>query len=92
MNSKPVPKRDRRTRDYTRNSLRRALVDVIACFPVYRTYASARGRTEDDRKHVDWAIAVARRQSAAADRSVFDFIGAVLRGGATGSRRTARAR
>jgi (1->4)-alpha-D-glucan 1-alpha-D-glucosylmutase len=75
-----IAKSDRRTRDYTRNGLRRALVDVIACFPVYRTYVSARGWSEDDRRHVDWAVAVAKRQSDAADRSVFDFIGAVLRG------------
>jgi len=75
-----IAKADRRTRDYTRNGLRRALVDVIACFPVYRTYVSARGRSDDDRRHVDWAVAVAKGQSDAADRSVFDFIGAVLRG------------
>ena len=75
-----IAKGDRHTRDYTRNSLRRALVDVIACFPVYRTYASAHGRSEEDRRHVDWAVAVAKRQSEAADRSIFDFIGGVLRG------------
>ena len=29
---------DRRTRDFTLNTLRRALTEVIACLPVYRTY------------------------------------------------------
>ena len=75
-----IAKRDRHTCDYTRNSLRRALVEIVACFPVYRTYVTARGRSADDRRHVDWGVAVARRQSAEGDRSVFDFVGAVLRG------------
>src|SRR5262249_42748366 len=29
---------DRRTRDFTLNVLRQALAEVVACFPVYRTY------------------------------------------------------
>jgi (1->4)-alpha-D-glucan 1-alpha-D-glucosylmutase len=75
-----IAKRDRHTCDYTGNALRRALVEVVACFPVYRTYVTAAGPREDDRRHVDWAVAVARGQSAEADRSAYDFIGAVLRG------------
>ena len=33
-----VSEADRRSRDFTLNELRRALREVIACFPVYRTY------------------------------------------------------
>ena len=33
-----VSEHDRRSRDFTLNDLRRALREVIACFPVYRTY------------------------------------------------------
>jgi len=75
-----IAKRDRHTCDYTANALRRALVEVVACFPVYRTYVTTAGPRDDDRRHVDWAIAVARGASTEADRSVYDFIGAVLRG------------
>ena len=39
-----ISETDRRFRDFTLNSLRRALVEVIACFPVYRTYVTRAGR------------------------------------------------
>ena len=75
-----IVKRERRTRDFTANAIRRALIDVVAAFPVYRTYATASARSADDRRYVDWAIAVAKRASAADETSVHDFIGCVLRG------------
>ncbi len=42
---------ERRTRDFTLNSLRDAMREVIACFPVYRTYltGSADRATQGDR-------------------------------------------
>ena len=75
-----IVKRDRQTRDFSWNAIRRALVEVVASFPVYRTYVTLSSRSEDDRRYADWAVAVAKRNSAAADPSVFDLIGAVLRG------------
>ncbi|HEY7533947.1 MAG TPA: malto-oligosyltrehalose synthase, partial [Nitrospiraceae bacterium] len=33
-----LSERDRRSRDFTLNSLRNAIREIIACFPVYRTY------------------------------------------------------
>ncbi len=33
-----ISEQHRYSRDFTRSSLRRALREVIACFPVYRTY------------------------------------------------------
>ena len=41
---------DRRTRDLSRNSMRRALIELIAHFPVYRSYANACGRSGDDER------------------------------------------
>ena len=35
---------DRRTRDHTLNTLREALAEVAACFPVYRTYIAERSQ------------------------------------------------
>ena len=75
-----IVKRDRRTRDFTANAIRRALVQVVACFPVYRTYATSEGESADDRHFVDWAIAVAKRESATLETPVLDFLGSVLRG------------
>ncbi|MGE5792443.1 MAG: malto-oligosyltrehalose synthase, partial [Bacteroidota bacterium] len=68
----------RRTRDYTQNTLRQALTEVVACFPVYRTYITDRP-TLQDRRYVDWAVGRAKRRARAADSTVFDFVrGALL--------------
>jgi (1->4)-alpha-D-glucan 1-alpha-D-glucosylmutase len=69
---------DRRTRDFTLNSLRQALAEVIACFPVYRTYVTD-SVTETDRRYIDWAIAAARRRASSTEQPVLDFVrGALL--------------
>ncbi len=69
---------DRHTRDYTLHALRDALMDVIACFPVYRTYLTGAAITDQDRLFVNQAIRLARRRSPAVDVSVFDFLRSVL--------------
>jgi (1->4)-alpha-D-glucan 1-alpha-D-glucosylmutase len=73
-----IARSDRNTRDYTLNTLRRALAEVIACFPVYRTYIAGGSATEQDRRYINWALARARRRSHDADVSIFDFIRRVL--------------
>jgi (1->4)-alpha-D-glucan 1-alpha-D-glucosylmutase len=65
---------DRRSRDFTLNSLRRALIEVIACFPVYRTYITERGAAAADVAVIDRAIAGARRRNPVQEPSIFDFI------------------
>jgi len=72
-----IARADRRTRDFTFNGLRTALADVIACFPVYRTYVAATV-ADSDRRYIEWAIASARRRRAATEESVFDFVRAAL--------------
>jgi (1->4)-alpha-D-glucan 1-alpha-D-glucosylmutase len=72
-----IARGDRSTRDFTFNSLRQALAEVIACFPVYRTYV-AETVAESDRRYVEWAIIAARRRRAATEASVFDFVRAAL--------------
>jgi (1->4)-alpha-D-glucan 1-alpha-D-glucosylmutase len=71
---------DRHTADYTRAAIREAIREVIACFPVYRTYVSHRGVSDEDRRIVNWAINVARKRSAGVELSVFDFLRDVLLG------------
>jgi (1->4)-alpha-D-glucan 1-alpha-D-glucosylmutase len=65
---------NRHTCDFTLNSLSSALAEVIAAFPVYRTYVSDREVTSDDRRIVQKAVVEARRRSNLADLTVFDFI------------------
>jgi (1->4)-alpha-D-glucan 1-alpha-D-glucosylmutase len=74
-----VARRNPRTQDFTRNILQRALKEIVACFPVYRTYVDdAAEPTEADRRDIDWAIAQARRNEADLDPSVFDFLHRLL--------------
>ncbi len=68
-----IARADRRTRDYTFNTLRQALAEVAACMPVYRTYIIDTP-SEQDLRYVDWAVAHARRRSRAADISIFGFV------------------
>jgi (1->4)-alpha-D-glucan 1-alpha-D-glucosylmutase len=76
-----IARADRRTRDYTSNTLRLALAEVAACMPVYRTYI-ADAPSVQDRRYIDWAVAQARRRSPAADASIFDFVRRALLGDA----------
>jgi (1->4)-alpha-D-glucan 1-alpha-D-glucosylmutase len=68
-----------RTADFTRNILGRALREIVASFPVYRTYVDAAASpTDADRRDLDWAIAQARRNEPDLDPSVFDFLAKLL--------------
>jgi (1->4)-alpha-D-glucan 1-alpha-D-glucosylmutase len=74
-----LSERNRHTRDLTLNSLRYALRDIIACFPVYRTYINDRDPvSERDRAFITHAIAEARRRTPEQPAMVYDFIGALL--------------
>jgi len=72
-----IARSDRNTRDFTFSNLRHALAEVIACFPVYRTYVTDTV-SDGDRRYIEWAIATARRRRAATEASVFDFVRAAL--------------
>jgi len=76
-----------RTRDFTFNGMLAALEQVIAAFPVYRTYASERGPGADDRRYIDWAVAQAKKQARTADTSIFDFLHQVLSANLPGHQR-----
>ncbi|HMA11965.1 MAG TPA: malto-oligosyltrehalose synthase, partial [Steroidobacteraceae bacterium] len=73
-----LAKDDRRTCDYTFNSLRGALAEIVASFPVYRTYVAHCEASADDVRYVEWAVGVAKKRSQAADTSIFDFVREVL--------------
>ncbi len=73
-----ISEMNRRTRDFTLGSLRAALVEYVACFPVYRTYVDESGADERDRSFVDRALALARRRNPTVNASVFQFLRDVL--------------
>ncbi len=68
-----IARADRHTRDYTLNTLRRALAEVAACMQVYRSYI-VDAPSEQDRHYIEQAVELARTRSLDADESVFDFV------------------
>lgn len=68
--------RDRRSRDFTLNNLIHAIREIIACFPVYRTYVGSDSDyvTERDRAFLRLAVMKAKRRNPATNSLVFDFI------------------
>ncbi len=65
---------DRHTRDFTNQGLRYALGEVVARFPVYRTYVTSRRISDEDRHYVHWAIAKTKKHTPATEVAIFDFI------------------
>jgi len=70
--------RDWRTRDFTFRGMLTALEEVVAAFPVYRTYVSEAGAGPDDHRYIDWAIGLAQKRWATEDTTILDFIHGVL--------------
>ena len=75
-----ISERDRRSRDFTLNNLTDAIREIIACFPVYRTYVTEGPETvvDRDRAYIHMAVARAKRRNPAISGQVFDFIRSIL--------------
>lgn len=73
-----IAKQGRATRDFTWSGLRDALEEIVACFPVYRTYVDDHGCSAADRAVIDDAVERARRERAEIEPSLFAFIRRVL--------------
>ena len=71
-----LSEQDRRSRDYTLNSLTHAIREIIACFPVYRTYITGKGKEilDRDRMFLWQAVSHAKRRNPALSGLVFDFV------------------
>ncbi len=77
---KAIADANRRTRDYTTFALRQSLVEIIAAFPVYRSYLKDGGPAPEDIHLIEETIEAAKTSSALPDRTVLDFIASVLLG------------
>lgn len=75
-----ISERHRKYRDFTRNNLTLAIREVIACFPVYRTYITPRTETisERDQKYMKIAIEKAKQKTPALNPAVYDFLKKIL--------------
>ena len=72
-----LSERNRRSRDFTLNSLIHAVREIIANFPVYRTYITydpSEAVADRDRLYIRLSTARAKRRNPAISSLVFDFI------------------
>lgn len=67
---------DLRYREFNRADLREAILEVIASFPVYRTYIGPKCKapSKRDAEYIACALQRARRRSPYVDRYIFQFI------------------
>jgi len=70
----------REERDYTRHEIHEAIREVLAAFPVYRTYirAGAREVSDPDVKYISAAVEDAKTARPDLDSRLFDFLRNVL--------------
>ncbi|HEY0321284.1 MAG TPA: malto-oligosyltrehalose synthase [Pyrinomonadaceae bacterium] len=75
-----ISEQHRWSRDFTLNSLQDALSEVIAAFPVYRSYIrrTLTSVSTDDRLHIKTATRAAKRRNPGINASIFDFIESIL--------------
>jgi (1->4)-alpha-D-glucan 1-alpha-D-glucosylmutase len=73
-----LSERDRRTRDFTLHSLRRALLEIVACMPVYRTYVNTGGCRAEDRAWIGEAVRRADRRNPGLESSLLQFVGEMI--------------
>jgi (1->4)-alpha-D-glucan 1-alpha-D-glucosylmutase len=69
-----LAQKNRYSRDFTLHSLRHALREIIACFPVYRSYITDDDMTEADRRYILRAVMRARAKNPALSSAHFQFI------------------
>jgi (1->4)-alpha-D-glucan 1-alpha-D-glucosylmutase len=73
-----ISEKNRHTRDFTLNSLINAITDVIAFFPVYRTYINSWTLNDRDSHYIEIAVLKAKRKNPAISASIFDFLSDIL--------------
>lgn len=73
-----LAEQDRYARDLPLKELHAALIEVTACFPVYRTYARSPDLSARDVRHITKALKWAQQRSTEASTPVFDFLRRVL--------------
>jgi (1->4)-alpha-D-glucan 1-alpha-D-glucosylmutase len=75
-----ISEQHRWSRDFTFNSLQDALSEVIASFPVYRSYIrrTLTSVSADDRLNIRTAVRSARRRNPGINASIFEFIESIL--------------
>jgi (1->4)-alpha-D-glucan 1-alpha-D-glucosylmutase len=67
--------KNRHYRDFTLNALTQAMREIIACFPVYRSYVNERDPVSaQDRGAIEGAVRKAKRHNPNRPAAVYDFV------------------
>jgi len=69
-----IARRDLMTRDHTLTAIRRALIEILVHFPVYRIYAGQAGASETDTQVMARALSGARKAFRAADAPLLEVL------------------
>jgi (1->4)-alpha-D-glucan 1-alpha-D-glucosylmutase len=75
-----ISEMNRHSRDYTVGSLRQALVEFVALFPVYRSYVDdwRREVDEGDIRYIEWTIRRAKEMDPTTNSLIYDFLRDIL--------------
>jgi (1->4)-alpha-D-glucan 1-alpha-D-glucosylmutase len=69
-----VARTELETRDISQAAIHRVLTELLAVFPVYRTYWSEEGRSDEDHAVIEKTVNEARRNLAAQDLPLLDTL------------------
>jgi (1->4)-alpha-D-glucan 1-alpha-D-glucosylmutase len=73
-----IAEADRHGRDISPWELRRAMIEVTACLPVYRTYVEGECLSPRERDYVEQAVRTARERNPQVSERAYDFARHVL--------------
>lgn len=75
-----IAEKHRISQDFTIESLKSALTNILIYFPVYRSYIHAPKNEihEEDRKYINAAVSRAKKRTLNIEESVYDFIKSLL--------------
>ncbi len=76
--ARALAERHRSTRDLGSDTLRRAIMELIAALPIYRTYVDVAGASDADRAYIQEAVVAAKTTREVEDESALDFLERVL--------------
>jgi (1->4)-alpha-D-glucan 1-alpha-D-glucosylmutase len=73
-----IAARDPMTRDFGADTLRRAMIELVAALPVYRTYVNVAGASQADRDILSQAVEAAKATREVEDDGALNFLMRVL--------------
>jgi len=73
-----IAEADRHGRDISPGALRRAMIEITACLPVYRTYVGNEQLSAGDREYIEDAVRLARERNEHVSEGAYDFARHVL--------------